>query len=164
MTRVWGEDVEYMGWKLYGIAVQLVPCGSNFTWANPLALLAVMDPLCLVVRSLMTTRNPFEVSRKPTFRLSPEFMNRSLALFGVNVARVDWTGLAGAWETPFLVMKAKLTYSMPVLAAHVGFCKVPATGSSDRLSMFSAAHHLVGSQPLAPTATAQVGHGTQPGG
>ena len=30
--------------------------------------------------------------------------------------------------------------------------------------MFSAAHHWVGLHELAPTATAQVGHGTQPGG
>src|SRR5215831_8247457 len=121
-----------------------------------------MDPVCPVVRSLITACRPFCVSRRPTLRLSPEFMNRSLAGSGVNVARVESTGFAGAWETPFLVTKAKLKYSRPVLAAHVAFCVVPLTGFSERLKMFIAAHHLVGSQALAPTATAQVGHGIQP--
>src|SRR6266851_7263268 len=73
MTRVCSDEVEYIGWKLYGILVQLVPVGSNLTWPNPLAALAVMDPVCPLVRSLMTARNPFGVSRRDTFRLSPDF-------------------------------------------------------------------------------------------
>src|SRR5215470_13386786 len=143
---------------------QLVPVGSYWTCPNPLAALAVMDPRCPVVRSLTTACSPFGVSRMDTFRLSPEFMNRSFLGSGVNVAVVDCTGFAGASVRPFLLRNAKLTYSIPVLAAQVEFSKVPATGSSARLKMFIAAHHLVGSQALAPTATCQVGQGTHPGG
>src|SRR5712692_379077 len=164
MTRVCSDEVEYIGWKLYGRLTQLVPVGSYWTWPNPLAALAVMEPRCPVVRSLMTVCNPFGVSRRDTLRLWPEFMNRSFFGSGVNVAVVDCTGFAGAVVRPFLLMNEKFTYSRPVLAAQVEFRVVPATGSSARLKMFIAAHHLVGSQPLAPTATCQVGQGTHPGG
>ena len=95
--------------------------------------------------------------------LSPGFMNRSFLWSGVNVVSVDWRGLAGAWALPSWVTKAKFMYSSPLLAAQVGFWTVPLTGSSDRLSMLSAAHHLVGSHVLAPAATAQVGQPTHPG-
>ena len=91
-------------------------------------------------------------------------MNRSFLRFGVNVAVVEFTGFGGAVVRPFLLTNAKSTYSEPVLAAQAGFRTVPATGSSARLKMFIAAHHLVGSHPLAPTATCQVGQGTHPGG
>src|SRR6202022_4795216 len=91
-------------------------------------------------------------------------MNRSFWGFGVKVSRVASTGLAGAWARPFLVMNAKFAYSKPVMAAQVEFWNVPAMGSSERLKMTIAAHHLVASQVLAPLATAQVGHGTHPGG
>ena len=91
-------------------------------------------------------------------------MNRSFAGSGVYVVSVESIGFAGACETPFLVTNANWKVSMPTLAAHVAFWMVPLTGSSSRLKMFSAAHHLVGSHVLAPTATDQVGHGTQPGG
>ncbi len=91
-------------------------------------------------------------------------MNRSFFGSGVNVATVDCTGFAGAVVRPFLVRNAKLTYSTPVWAAHAGFSTAPLTGSWARLKMFIAAHHLVGSQPLAPVATCHVGQGTQPGG
>src|SRR5215831_18040501 len=138
---------------------QLVPVGSYWTCPNPLAALAVIDPRCPVVTSLMTACSPFGVSRRDTLRLSPEFMNRSFFGSGVNVAVVDCTGFGVAVGRPFFV-----TYSMPVLAAQVEFSRVPATGSSARLKMFIAAHHLVGSQALAPTATCQVGQGTHPGG
>src|SRR6516164_6006381 len=100
----------------------------------------------------MTACNPLGVSRMDTFRLSPEFMNRSFC------------GSGGASVLPFLLRNAKLTYSRPVLAAQVGFSVVPVTGFSARLKMFMAAHHLVGSHALAPTATCHVGQGTQPGG
>src|SRR6516164_6374752 len=165
MTRVCSEAVEYIGWKLYGRLTQLVPVGSYWTWPNPLAALAVMDPLCPVVKSLMTVCNPFGVSRRDTLRLSPEFMNRSFLGSGVNVAVVACTGFAGFVVRPFLVRNAKLKYSgLPIFARQVEFWKVPATGSSARLKMFIAAHHLVGSQALAPTATCHVGQGTHPGG
>src|SRR6516164_3823631 len=164
MTRVCSEEVEYIGWKSYGMLTQLVPVGSYCTWPKPLAALAVMDPDWPVVRSLMVARSPFGVSPMVTVRLSPEFISRSRLRSGVNVAVVESTGLAGAVVRPFLLRNAKLTYSRPVLAAQVEFSVVPATGSSARLNMFIAAHHLVGSQALAPIATCQVGHGTHPGG
>src|SRR5262249_11208535 len=154
----------YIGWKLYGRLTQLVPVGSYRTWPNPLAALAVIDPFCPLVWSLMTACTPFGVSFRDTFRLSPEFMNRSLFGSGVNVAVVDCTGFGTAVGPPFLVTNAKLTGSMPDLAAHVEFSPVPLTGSWARLKMFIAAHHRVGSQALAPIATCQVGQGTQPGG
>src|SRR5579872_586198 len=164
MTRVCSEAVEYIGWKSYGCLKQLVPVGSYWTWANPLAALAVIDPDSPVLRSLMAARSPFPVSLSDTFRLSPEFMNRSLAGSGVNVAVVESTGFGGAVGWPFLVRNAKLKYSSPpTCAAQVEFSTVPATGSSARLNMFIAAHHFVGSQPLAPAAICQVGQGTQPG-
>src|SRR5215471_6298133 len=119
MTRVCSEEVEYIGWKSYGWLTQLVPVGSNWTCPNPLAALAVIDPRCPVVRSLMTACNPFEVSWSDTVRLSPELMNRSLLGSGVNVVRVDCTGFAGAWVTPFVVTNAKLSYSgLRILARH----------------------------------------------
>src|SRR6516165_10564575 len=123
--------------------VQLVPgFGSYLTWPNPLAALAVMDPVWPVVASWMTVCSPCAVSCMRTVRLSPEFMNRSLAGSGVNVAVVESTGFGGAWATPFLVTKAKLKYSGdPILPRQVSFWRVPATGSSARLKMFIAAHH-----------------------
>src|SRR5216683_2259855 len=152
MTRVCSEEVEYIGWKSKGRLTQLVPVGAYWTWPNPLAALAVMNPVCPVFRSWMTARSPCGVSPRDTFKLSPELMKRSLAGSGVNVAVVDCTGFAGAEVWPFLVTNAKLTYSVPVTARQVGFSNVPATGSWARLKMFIAAHHLVGSQLLAPTA------------
>src|SRR5215471_13762249 len=98
-----------------------------------------------------------------TLILSPEFMNRSAGL-GVKVSfTVDSSGLAGPVELPLVVMKAKLTYSRPAAARQAGLLSWPAIGSLDRLSMLSAAHHLVGSQLVPPTARA-AGHLTHPGG
>src|SRR5215467_12019635 len=62
MVRVCSDEVEYIGWKSYGMLLQLVPVGSNSTWPNPLAALAVIDPACLFVRSLMTVCRPCGVS------------------------------------------------------------------------------------------------------
>src|SRR5579859_21547 len=138
--------------------LQAVPVGSYWTWPNPLAALAVIEPVTWVVRSLMVVTRPLLLSCSVTFSRSPEFMNRSFVGSGVKVANVALTGLAGAWEVPLFVTNAKLTYSSPVMAAQVEFRVVPLTGSSDRLSMLSAAHHLVASQ-LFPA-----GHVTQPGG
>src|SRR5713101_7675853 len=128
MTRVCSEEVEYIGWKLYGMLTQLVPVGAYWTWPNPLAAPAVMDPVCPLVTSLMTACNPFGVSWSDTVRLSPEFMNRSFFRSGVNVAVVESTGFAAAVVRPCLLTNAKLTYSRPVLAAQVAFRVVPATG------------------------------------
>src|SRR5215469_7544813 len=121
MVRVCSEEVEYIGWKLYGMLTQLVPVGSYWTWPKPLAALAVMDPVAPVVWSAMTARSPFGVSPRETLSLSPEFISRSRFRSGVNVAVVDCTGLAGAVVRPSLVRNAKLTYSRPVCAAQVWF-------------------------------------------
>ena len=45
VTRVFGVDWLYIGWKLYGMAVQDEPVGAYLTCANPFAALAVMDPI-----------------------------------------------------------------------------------------------------------------------
>src|SRR5690348_16075467 len=110
----------------------------------------------------MTICRPCAVSCMVTTSLSPEFMNRSADGLGVRVLMVDWTGLGGEFGcgTPLFVMKAKLTYSRPVIAAQVEFNTCPVTAFSERLSMLSAAHHLVGSQLMPPGAS----NGTQPGG
>src|SRR5215831_12497480 len=163
VTRVFVDDVLYIGWKLYGIGWHVVPLGSHFTMANPLDLLAVIDPLWPVLRSLIVTFSPFGVSPKFTFRWSPWFMNRSWGP-GVNVPSVDCRGFAGPVDLPFLVTNAKLRYSTPAFCWQTGLFRLLDTGSSERLSMFSAAHHRVGSQELAPTAVFQVGHWIQPGG
>src|ERR1700730_16390038 len=96
MTRVCSDEVEYIGWKLYGMLTQLVPVGAYWTWPNPLAALAVIDPAWPLVTSLITARNPLGVSWSDTCRLSPEFMNRSFFRSGVNVAVVEFTGFPGA--------------------------------------------------------------------
>src|SRR5580692_5884003 len=102
MTRVCSEEVEYIGWKSYGIFTQLVPVGSYWTWPNPLAAHAVMDPDSPLVWSRMTACSPLDVSWSETLRLSPDFMSRSFFGSGVNVAVVDSTGFAGASVRPFL--------------------------------------------------------------
>src|SRR2546428_7864602 len=58
MTRVCSDDVLYIGWKSYGMLLQLVPVGSYWTWPNPLAALAVIEPNSCVVRSLMVVTSP----------------------------------------------------------------------------------------------------------
>src|SRR5450755_3886663 len=108
----------------------------------------------------MTTWKPCGVSCISTINSSPEFMNRSRLGSGVNVASVEFTGLGGppGCGLPFRVMNAKLTYSTPTRPAQVEFWAVPAFGSSDRLSMLSAAHQWYASQLLPG------GHSTQPRG
>src|SRR5215469_3071528 len=139
--------------------VQLVDgAGANWTSPNPLAALAVIEPAWPVVRSRITTCNPLPVSPIATVRVSPEFMNKSLAGSGVTVARDLSTGFAGAWEIPFLVMKAKFTYSRPVTAWQVGLSCCPVFRFSEKLSMVSAPHHWVALHPVNP------GRGAQPGG
>src|ERR1700681_4908470 len=108
----------------------------------------------------MTIWRPCAVSCRLTRSLSPEFMKRSADGFGVNVASVELTGFGGepGCGVPLVVMNAKFTYSTPVLSAHVEFSDCPVTGFCDRLSIFSAAHHLVASQLL------PAGQGAHPGG
>src|SRR4051812_27792356 len=123
-----------------------------------------MDPVSPLARSFRAARTPSGVSWMRMRTLSPDRMNRSLCLFGVYVARVDWSWLAGACATPFFVTNANWNVSIPTCAWQVGFWSVPFTGSSRRLNTFMAAHHWFGLQVPAPMACAQVGHGTHPGG
>src|SRR5438552_12532132 len=105
-TRVCPLDVEYIGWNAYGRLLHVVAVGSNTTWPNWFATLAVMEPVVWLVRSTMSTRNPAAVSCSATTSWSPAFMNRSVAGFGVNVSDVDSSGLAGACDLPLRVMNA----------------------------------------------------------
>jgi len=129
-------------------------------WPKPFAELAVIEPIWPVVRSLIWTVNPLKVSNIPTSKRSPEFMKRSVLGFGVAVAGfvANATGFAGACELPFFVMNAKLTGSIPTVSRHGSLFTAPVLRSSDRLSMFSAAHQRVESQ-LSPG-----GQLTHPGG
>src|ERR671923_245817 len=149
-TRVRGEEVLYMGWNAYGICVQSLPArgsplsggGAKRICRNPLAGLAVMEPLTPVVRSSITTLSPSAVSNMVVRILSPEFMNRSVAGFGVKVATFAVRGPAGPWPAvvPSLVTNAKLRYSTPpaIKFWQSVFSALPWIGSSDRLSMLSA--------------------------
>src|SRR5437870_2792928 len=137
--------------------------GANLTCWKPLAALATIEPVAPVVRSRTSVRSPCSVSWSVTLSRSPEFMKRDLAGSGVNLATLVVTGVAGAVALPDVVKNAKLMYSSPVSAAQASFCSAPVTGFSDSESTLSAAHHLVGSQLVPPTAAA-AGHWTQPGG
>src|SRR5215472_13328874 len=149
MTRVCGEEVEYIGWKLYGISAQDVPVGAYLIWPNPLAADAVIEPVWPVLRSTSTARRPCEVSCRLTLMWSPARMNSTLGLVGLPEVRgLNCSGLGGPIGLPECVRKAKFTYSVPprISPVHVGLSVVPLTGSSDRLSIVIAAHHCRGSQ------------------
>src|SRR6266571_6737624 len=139
--------------------LQVPPVGANCTSPNPLAALAVMEPASPDVWSLMFTVRPCALSPKLRLRLSPPFMKRSLDAFGVNVAAVASTGLAGAWAAPSLVMNAKLGYSTPVIDAHRVLRDWPVFWFWARLQMTIAAHHWCASQLMPPD-----WNGAQPGG
>ncbi len=64
------------------------------------------------------------------------------------VAGLKFSGFGGPTGVPDLVRKAKLTYSTPprIEFWHAGLSVVPLIGSSDRLSMFRAAHQSCASQ------------------
>ena len=78
-------------------------------WPNPLAVEAVIEPCLPVLRSVMSTRNPAGVSCMWNRMRSPGFMSRSLFTSGFTALKFGLAkvpvnnGLAGAWETPFLV-------------------------------------------------------------
>src|SRR5512143_1280611 len=105
----------------------------------------------------MTTSKPSAVSCISTTSVSPDCIIKSLVGSGVKVALVASTGLAGAWATPFLVINAKLTGSMPTEPRQAALLSTPVFWLLLKLSMLSAAHHLDGSQ-LSPG-----GHLIQPG-
>src|SRR5450631_808120 len=121
--------------------------GANFTWPNPLAPLAVIEPDWPVVASLTVVCRPCAVSCSETLNESPWFRNRSSLWLGVPEASGSkLIGFGGPCGLPLLVRYAKLTYSTPVVAAHVEFSSCPVTGFSDRLSMLRDTHHCVAEQ------------------
>src|SRR5260370_37299203 len=75
-------------------------------------------------------------------------MKNTSGLVGLPDVALNWSGFGGPIGVPERVRKAKLTYSVPprIWFRHVELSTVPATGSSDRLSMFSTAHQSRGSQ------------------
>src|SRR5215469_6928354 len=139
-----------MGWKSYGISVQLVPVGANWIWPNPLAAEAVIVPRTPVVRSSSMVCKPLAVSFIVTEMWSPGFMNitSGLLLGFPDVAGLKSSGFGGPIGLPDFVRNAKLTYSVPprISFRQVEFKSVPLIGSSERLSMVSAAHQSTGSQ------------------
>src|SRR5690242_6515773 len=96
-----------------------------------------------------------------TVSTSPEFIQRSVAGFGVIAANGGENadnGSGAACGTPLCVMNANETGSMPTRFRQSWLFGTPVLPSWLRLSIVSAAHHLVASQ-LTPG-----GQGTQPGG
>src|SRR5260370_20426687 len=95
-----------------------------------------------LVRSLITTWKPADVSCRSTVSVSPDCIIRSELGSGVKVARVESTGLAGAWATPLRVMNAKLTGSMPTVLRQDLLFASPGFWLLFYESMVKAAHHL----------------------
>src|SRR5260370_39865147 len=89
-----------------------------------------------------------DVSCRSTVSVSPDCIIRSELGSGVKVARVESTGLAGAWATPLRVMNAKLTGSMPTVLRQDLLLASPVFWLLLNESMVKAAHHLICSQPL----------------
>src|SRR5437016_13449708 len=108
-TRVSSELVLYSGWKSYGRFLQTEPLGSYWTCPKPFAALAVMKPAWPVVRSFRSMRRPCAVSFMVTTMRSPEFMNKSVAPFGVRVPPAGLTGLAAPAVMQHLGGRASLT-------------------------------------------------------
>ena len=105
---------------------------------------------------MTAARPPFEVSNRCTVRLSPEFISRFAALFGMKCCGAP--GFAGAVDLPFLVTNAEFTGSGPTVFRHAVLLRAPVFSLSANVSMFIAAHHCVAVQPI------PAGHGAQPGG
>src|SRR5215510_9431228 len=106
----------------------------------------------------MITVSPADPSCVSRLMTSPEFMNRSVAGFGVNESFVRSSGPGGACGVPLFVMNAKFAGSRPTVFRQLALFTVPVFWSWLRLKIAIAAHHLVASQ-LTPA-----GQGAQPGG
>src|SRR5258707_10282039 len=94
----------------------------------------------------MTTWNPAAVSCMSTASLSPEW-KRMTSGVSVKVAAVWRSGSAGPGGAPLLVMNAKFTYSCPAAFRQALLLLAPVAELEEKLSMLSAAHHSVWSQP-----------------
>jgi len=151
-TMLAGFAVLYSGWKLNGVPLQL----AIEVLAKPLAADACIQPLVCSVRSSMVTLNAFPPPGAAASAMwmttsSPGFMS-SVCELGVKLATVASCGLGAPVGTPLVWMNAKFTGSSQS-ALHVAN---PAVHS--RLSMVSAAHQCVVSQPELST------KGGSPGG
>jgi hypothetical protein len=104
------------------------------------------------------TVRPADPSWMSTESWSPEFMNRSVAGFGVNVASVAPSGEGGACGAPLFVMNAKFTGSSPTVLRQSWLFRTPVFWFWFRLKIAIDAHHWLASQ-LTPG-----GQGAQPGG
>src|SRR5437867_5009495 len=108
-----------------------------------------MEPVSPEVRSCTVTWNPAGVSCMSSRIVSPGLMKRSLLGSGVVAAKGGAKSVSGSGEacgTPSLVMKAKLTGSMPALCRHCWFCVEPSTCDTLRLSIVNAAQYMTASQ------------------
>lgn len=125
------------------------PLGWYLICPKPLAALATISPVWPVLVSCTTVAKPSGVSVNVTVAWSPWLRKKVSALSGFpDVDGLNWSGLGGPNGLPSVVRKAKLMYSIPprISRWQVGFSVVPLLGFSDRLSMFSATHHLVALQ------------------
>ena len=149
--RVCGVEVLNSGWKAYGWIVHLVAFGWNSTLPNPLALLAVIEPVRRVVWSRIVTLSPFAVSNRCTVSWSPEFISRSLlvrdeVLRGSRVRRRRRHAVLGE--------EAKFTGSGPTVFRHAVLLNGGRCSRSPGTCRCScAAHHCLAVQPM-PLATA----------
>src|ERR1017187_3546327 len=129
----------YSAWKLNGVPEQ----SAMLVFWKPFAALATMKPVWPVVKSRTTALSP-PVSGDPesrtslidTPRLSPEFIF-SVWPFPKKVPTLGSCGAGGPGGTPLVCRNEKLTGSMQLLL------EVAKLKLHSRLSMFSAAHHLV---------------------
>jgi hypothetical protein len=118
-------------------------------------MLAVIEPVCPLVRSVIELTSPAGESWIEICSVSPASMNSTCAGSGVKVARVAFSGSGGACGTPSLVMNAKSAHSSPARFRQSAL--FTCVRVADRPNTTIAAHHRVGSQDM-------FGSGTQPGG
>jgi hypothetical protein len=133
MTRVCSDEVEYMGVEVVG-EVDAAGAGRVVPdLPEPVGRAGGHGSLLRAGLAVDGRLQPVRRVLEGHAQVVAEFTNRSLFGSGVNVAVVDCTGFGGAVGRPFLVRNAKLTSSMPVLAAQIGFSNVPAAaGGSAR--------------------------------
>src|SRR5581483_7379109 len=102
--------VEYAGWNAYGASWHVLDFGVYRMWPKPLAIDAVIEPCCPVLRSVMLMYSPARVSCRWNRTVSPGFISRSFLRSGLTAAKLGLvtvplaSGLAGACDLPLRVM------------------------------------------------------------
>src|SRR5207248_8343539 len=99
-----GDEVLNSEWKFHGVAVHFLAFGAQLMVANPLALLAVIEPDVCVVWSTIVTLSPFGVSNRWVVMSSPECIRKSRRVLGMKCS--GGSGLAGAVAFRFWVTDA----------------------------------------------------------